>query len=293
MENVHSLFRRVKRIEIQTRKLVDQLVGGDYRSIFRGQGVEFAELRPYCEGDDIRNIDWKVYARTREPFVKVFREERELQVMLLVDISGSLNFGSVNLTKGERAAEVAAVMALSAARSNDRVGMLTFSDKVHDYIPPAKGRTHALGLVRRILDLPDTNAAADIDGALRFAGRVLKRQSLIFLMSDFHFSKSKLLRPMIIKHDVVGIHVFDPRELHVPQVGRIRFHDPESGEERIVNTSSKSWREKFAKHVKEERLAREELCRTNRLDIVSISTADDFVLPLRRFFEMRKRRRRR
>lgn len=293
MDSVHNLFKRVRRIEIHTRKLVDQLVGGDYRSIFRGQGVEFAELRPYCEGDDIRNIDWKVYARTREPFVKVFREERELQVMLLVDTSGSLNFGSVNLTKAERIAEVAAVMALSAVRSNDKVGMLTFSDEVHDYIPPAKGRTHALGLVRRILEIPDTGGSANIDSALKFAGRLLKKRALIFLMSDFHFSNTKLLSPMIVKHDVVGIHVFDPRELHVPPVGRIRFSDPESREERIVNTSSKVWRKKFAEHVRKERQSREELCRKNRLDIVSVSTADDFVLPLCRFFEMRKRRRRR
>ncbi len=293
MDSVHNLFKRVKRIEIHTRKLVDQLVGGDYSSIFRGQGVEFAELRPYTEGDDVKNIDWKVYARTKEPFVKVFREERELQVILLVDISGSLNFGSVNLTKAERAAEVAAVMALSAARSNDRVGMITFSDEVHDYVPPEKGRTHALGLVRRILELPDTHAPADIDGALRFAGRVLNRSALIFLMSDFHFPKSKLLRPMVMKYDVVGIHVFDPRELHVPPVGWVRFLNPESGIEQVVNTSSKRWRRKFAERVKEERINREELCRKNRLDIVSISTADDIVLPLRRFFEMRKRRKKR
>lgn len=294
MENVHSLFKRVKRIELQTRKLVAQLVSGDYSSVFRGQGMEFSDLRPYVEGDDPKLIDWNVFARTRTPFVKVFTEERELMVLLIVDLSGSLRFGSLNLTKAERVAEVAAVLALSASESNDRVGMLTFSDMVHNYIPPEKGRKHALGLVRAILQVPDKQAQANLDNALKYMGRVLKRQSLIFIISDFAFpSGSRLLKAAVQKHDVVGIHVFDPRELHLPMMGRIRFKNPETGSEKVVNTSSEKWRKKFADSVRMVQKAREELCRENRLDLVSISTSDDLVLPLRRFFELRKNRRRR
>ncbi len=294
MENVHSLFKRVRRIELRTRKLVAQLVGGDYSSIFRGQGMEFSDLRPYIEGDDPKTIDWNVFARTRSPFVKVFREERELMVLLLVDLSGSLRFGSLNLTKAERVAEVAAVLALSASESNDRVGMLTFSDVVHDYVPPDKGRKHALSLVRKILEVPDRQAHADLDKALSYMGRVLKRRALVFIISDFTFpSGSRLLKAASRKHDVVGIHVFDPRELHLPKIGRIRFRDPETGIEKVVNTNSASWRKMFAEKVREVQKFREDLCRENRLDLVSISTSDNLVLPLRRFFELRKRRRRR
>ncbi len=294
MENVHSLFNRVRRIELRTRKLVAQLVGGDYSSIFRGHGMEFSDLRPYVEGDDPKLIDWNVYARTRTPFVKVFTEERELMVLLLVDLSGSLRFGSLNLTKAERVAEVAAVLALSASESNDRIGMITFSDTVHNYIPPDKGRKHALSLVRRILQVPDRQVPADLDNALKYMGRVQKRRALIFIISDFAFpSGSRLLKAAVQKHDVVGIHVFDPRELHLPMMGRIRFRNPETGIEKVVNTSSMRWRKKFADHVHLIQQAREKLCSENRLDLVSISTSDNLVLPLRRFFELRKKRRRR
>ncbi len=293
MENVHSLFRRVRRIELQTRKLVAQLVGGDYTSIFRGQGMEFSDLRQYSEGDDPKLIDWNVYARTRIPFVKIFREERELLVLLVVDLSGSLRFGSLNLTKAERVAEVAAVLALSASESNDRVGMLTFSDRIHEYIPPDKGRKHALGLVRRILQVPDKQAPADLDKALKYMGRVLNRRALVFIISDFRIpGGSSLLRATVRKHDVVGIHVFDPRELHLPAMGRVRFRDPETGKEQVVNTSSRTWRDKFAYQVRFVQTERENLCRDNKLDLISISTADNLVLPLRRFFELRKKRRR-
>ena len=294
MENVHSLFNRVRRIELRTRKLVAQLVCGDYSSIFRGHGMEFSDLRPYVEGDDPKLIDWNVYARTRTPFVKVFTEERELMVLLVVDLSGSLRFGSLNLTKAERVAEVAAVLALSASESNDRIGMLTFSDKVHDYIPPEKGRKHALGLIRRILQVPDIQAHADLDNALKYMGRIMKRRALIFIISDFAFpSGSNLLKAAVKKHDVVGIHVFDPRELHLPMMGRVRFRNPETGNEKVVNTSSPKWRKKFADNVRMVQQAREELCRDNRLDLMSISTSDNLILPLRRFFELRKKRRRR
>ncbi len=293
METAHGLFRRVQRIEIHTRKLVDQLMGGDYRSVFRGQGMEFFDYRPYVEGDDPRLIDWNVTARTMNPFVKILAEERELQVMLVVDVSGSLNFGSINLTKADRVAETAAVVALSAARSNDRVGLLTFGDKVYNYVPPDKGRAHSLSIIQKVLVASDHQEKADIENAFAFLGRVLKRRALIFLVSDFRFGDrgEKKLRVFSSKHDMVGIHIFDPREVRVPDIGRIRFRDPETGEESIVNTSSHSWQKAFTARVQADAAAREKLCRRTRLDVVSISTADDLVLPLRRFFHLRKRRR--
>jgi uncharacterized protein (DUF58 family) len=293
METAHSLFRRVQRIEIQTRKLVDQLMGGDYRSVFRGHGMEFCDYRPYVEGDDPRLIDWNVTARAATPFVKMLAEERELLVMLMVDVSGSLNFGSLNLTKADRVAETAAVIALSAARSNDRVGLVTFGHKVYNYMPPDKGRAHSLSIIQTVLEASDHQEKADIETALDFLGRVLKRRALIFLVSDFRFGSKgeKQIRAFSGKHDLVGIHVFDPRELRVPDLGRIRFRDPETGDESVVNTSSPAWQKAFSAKVQETSAARESLCRRTKLDMVSISTSDDLILPLRRFFNLRRRRR--
>ncbi len=293
METAHSLFRRVQRIEIHTRKLVDQLASGDYKSVFRGQGMEFSDYRAYVEGDDPRLIDWNVTARSNTPFVKILTEERELLVMLVVDVSGSLNFGSVNITKADRVAETAAVLALSAARSNDRVGLLTYGSSIHGYMPPDKGRAHSLAIIRKVIEAGDRREKADVENALKFLGRVLKKRALIFLVSDFRFGSKgeRQLKVFSKKHDMVGIHIYDPRELRVPDVGKIRFRDPESGKESVVNTSSPAWQKAFAQKVQEETAGRESLCKRTKLDVVSISTADDLILPLRRFFYLRKRRR--
>lgn len=293
METAHSLFRRVQRIEIHTRKLVDQLMGGDYQSVFRGHGMEFSDYRPYVEGDDPRLIDWNVTARATDPYVKILTEERELQVMLLVDVSGSLNFGSVNLTKADRVAETAAVIALSAARTGDRVGLLTFASEVCDYLPPDKGRGHSLRIVQKVLEASEHREQADIEGALRFLGRVLRKKALIFLVSDFRYrgGGERQLKAFSRRHDMVGVHVFDPRELRMPDLGRIRFIDPETGTEAVVNTSSAAWQRSFAQKVAEQTAAREALFRKTRLDVISISTADDLILPLRKFFHRRKNRR--
>jgi uncharacterized protein (DUF58 family) len=293
METAHSLFRRVRRIEIRTRRLVEQLVGGDYRSVFRGQGVEFSDFRPYIAGDDPRLIDWNVTARTGTPYVKIFSEERELLVLLMLDLSGSLRFGSLSLTKQERVAEVAALLALAAVRTGDRVGLLTFAEDVIEYIPPDKGRTHAMRVVSRVLGSEGKQAPADLERALSYAGRVLHRRALLFLISDFNFkSRTRLLRAASARHDLVGIHVFDPRELNVPPLGLMRFRDPETGSVRVVNTSSRSWRSAFARRVAALQAEREKLSRDSNFDLVSISTSDDLVLPLRHFFQMRRRRRR-
>jgi uncharacterized protein (DUF58 family) len=291
LETSHTLLKRVKRIEITTRKLVEQLLGGEYRSAFRGRGVEFTEHRTYQEGDDPRHIDWNVTARTGIPHVKVFTEERELQVVILVDLSGSLKFGSVSLTKHERTAEAAALLALAAVRTGDRVGFLSFAEDVIDYIPPDKGRNHALAVVHRILGSTGVQKPADISRALSFLGRLLHRKALLFVISDFRFSGgTTLLKAAARRHDLVGVHVFDPREFNVPSVGLIRFSDPETGLVRTVDTGSPSWRSAFAANVARTKAAREALVKSCGFDLVSISTTDDLVLPLRRFFELRRRR---
>jgi uncharacterized protein (DUF58 family) len=254
--------------------------------------MEFSEVRAYMEGDDPRLIDWNVTARTGQPHVKVFVEERELQVVIAVDLSGSLQFGSLSLTKADRVAEVAALLALAAVRNNDRVGLITFADDVVDYLPPEKGRSHALMLIRQLLLSSGRETPANVDPALSYLGRVLHRRSLLFLISDFMFESSRnLLRAASRRHDLVGIHVYDPREINTPPLGLMRFRDPESGHERVVDTSAPAWRKAFMNRVAELQDIRENLCRQNKFDLVSISTADDLVLPLRRFFKTRKKRR--
>ncbi len=294
MGSRRAALAQVRRIEIYTRKLVEQLVGGDYKSVFRGRGVEFSDFREYMEGDDPRTIDWNVTARTGYPHVKIMTEERELSVLLMVDTSASLGFGSVVMTKAERVAEISAVLALSAVRSGDRVGLLTFGSEVSGYLPPGKGRSHALRIVGRVLEAEGTGREAILDHALSYIGRVILRRSLIFLISDFRFSPetSRLLRATGSRHDVVGINVFDPREVHFPPLGRMRLTDPETGREAVVNTSSRRWRSEFAHRVAQRRQRREDLCAASGVDLISVSTAEDLVVPLRRFFALRRRRRR-
>ncbi len=293
MENAHSLIKRVRRIEITTRRLVDQLMGGEYRSAFRGRGMEFSDIRTYQEGDDPRLIEWNVTARTGIPHVKLMTEERELQVVILLDLSGSLRFGSMNLTKEERVAETAALLALAAVRTGDRIGMLSFAGDVVDYIPPDKGRNHALAVVQKVLSSRGRQEEADIDRALAYLGRVIHRKALLFVISDFRFKRaSRLLGAASRRHDLVGIHVFDPREVSMPDIGLVRFRDPETGATRVVDTGSPSWRKSFSSMVAQINAQREALSRTCGFDLVSISTSDDLVLPLRRFFELRRRRRR-
>lgn len=267
-------------------------MGGEYRSAFRGSGMEFSEHRAYQEGDDPRHIDWNVTARTGLPHVKIFTEERELQVVMMLDASGSLRFGSSSLTKQERVAEAAALLALAAVRTGDRIGFLSFAEDVLEYIPPDRGRNHALAVVQRILSTPARTGGADIDRALAFLGRVIHRRALLFVISDFQFGGgTTLLGAASRRHDLVGIHVFDPREANMPPLGLLRFRDPESGVTRVVDTSSHSWRKAFSTRVAQNQARREELSRRCAFDLVSISTADDLVLPLRRFFELRRRRR--
>ncbi|HSJ09593.1 MAG TPA: DUF58 domain-containing protein, partial [Longimicrobiales bacterium] len=243
-----EVLRQVRQIELRTRGLVTSIFGGEYQSVFRGQGMEFSEVREYEAGDDVRNIDWNVTARTGHPYVKKHVEERELTVLLLVDLSGSEQFGTRGRFKAELAAELAAVLALSAVRNNDRVGLLIFTDSVEHVVPPRKGRRHALRLVRDVLAFQPRGRGTDTAGALDYAARLLPHRGIIFMLSDFapavntraadtaHWEKT--LRLVSRRHDVVGIAITDPAELTLPDVGLVAVEDPETGTYAYVDTSS-------------------------------------------------------
>jgi uncharacterized protein (DUF58 family) len=287
-----EILAAVRRIEIRTRRLVDEVFSGEYHSVFKGTGMEFREVREYVPGDDVRTIDWNVTARTGEPFVKLYEEERELTVVLCVDMSRSGWFGSGEHNKVEVAAELCGVLAFSAIANKDKVGLVLFSDRVEMFIPPAKGKSHVLRLIRELLTFTPTGRGTDLNVPLRLLGSVLKRRATVFLVSDFwagDFTRS--LATLGRRHDVVAIRVRDPRETELPPVGLVRWVDAESGREFILDTSSAA----AAAHVRtsarthDERLERELASRG--VDVVEIDATRSYVEPLRRFFLAREGRR--
>lgn len=293
-----DLLRQVRRVELRTRKLVNTRFSGDYLSSFKGQGIEFAEVRPYEPGDDVRTIDWNVTARAGEPFVKKFVEERELTVLLIVDLSGSSRWGTRRRLKSQLTAEVATTLAMAAVRNNDRVGLLIVTGEVEAFVPPRKGRRHVLRLLRDLLAFEPARRDTDLSSAITFAERILPHRSLVFLFSDFQLGAgwddfSRNLAGFAPRHDVVACRLTDPADLDPPSVGLIRTIDPESGEVCIADTSSPSVRADFAA------LAREDEQRTARLfgrlgvDEIRLSTDASFAVPLIGFFRRRERRARR
>jgi uncharacterized protein (DUF58 family) len=298
-----EILRQVRQIELRTRGLVNSIFGGEYQSVFRGQGMEFSEVREYEPGDDIRNIDWNVTARTGQPYVKKHVEERELTVLLLVDLSGSEQFGTRGRFKAELAAELAAVLALSAIRNNDRVGLLIFSDHVEHVVPPRKGRRHALRLIRDLLAFRPRGRGTDAAHALDFAARVLPHRGIIFLLSDFapgagsgaaaaaHWEKT--LRLVSRRHDVVAISISDPAELHLPDVGLVAVEDPETGELAYVDTGGNDVRQVFGAALTRERIEVHRLFRRLGVDEIEVRTDMPYVRPLLAFFRRRERQRRR
>ncbi len=286
-----EILKKVQRIEIATRGLVNEVFSGEYHSVFKGRGMEFAEVREYQVGDDIRTIDWNVSARMGHPFVKVFEEERELTVMLLVDVSSSGNFGTATQMKGELAAELSAVLAFSAIKNNDKVGLMIFSDKIEKYIPPRKGKQHVLRVIREILYYKPEDTQTDLNVALEYLSRVVKRRSIVFVISDFlteNYEKS--LQVANRKHDLITISITDPREVELPNVGFIELEDAETGETILVDTSSSSLRNAFYSDAERQREIRERFFKSIGVDNINIFTNRPYVEPITRFFRMRARR---
>lgn len=238
-----ELLKKVRRIEIKSRRLSNHLFTGEYHSSFKGRGMVFSEVRKYEYGDDIRNIDWNVTARLNEPYVKVFEEERELTLMLLVDVSGSESFGSRNQLKRELITEICATLAFSAIQNNDKVGVIFFSDQIEQYIPPKKGRSHILRIIRELIDIEPKSRRTDIAGALRFFSSIQKKHAISFVLSDFQDDNYRdPLRILSQRHDLTGIRIYDPRESELPNLGVVPMKDPESGKLHWINTSSKKLR---------------------------------------------------
>lgn len=289
------ILKRVRRIELLTRGMVKEMLGGQYHSRFKGQGIEFDDFREYQPGDDVRFLDWNVTARMNEPFVRKYVEERELSVMLCVDVSGSGDYGSHEDSKRERAAEVAAVFAFSAVQNQDKVGLTMFSNDVEQYLPARKGASHALRILRDILNIEPKEKGTDIKPALDLALNRIAHRAVVVIVSDFLTDSTgweKSLRAVAAKHDVVAAQIMDPRELTLPDAGRVCLEDPETGEQFIVNTSHPAVREQFAARVVERQDALVQLLRRSGVERIAIRTDEDYVPALKAYFRSRKRRRR-
>jgi len=285
-----ELFRKIRQIEIRTKGLVRNIFGGEYHSAFKGTGMEFAEVRPYQFGDDIRNIDWNVSARYDETFIKVFEEEREQTVMLVVDISGSEDFASVGQFKREMAAEICAVVAFSAIQNNDKVGLLLFSDRVELFVPPKKGKKHVLRLIRDLFAHQKQSNGTQLKVALDHLVKVLHRRSIVMVLSDFMDSNfENALRAVSRRHDTIAVHMVDPVEVDIPDVGLLEVTDAETGQQLLVDTSNSHVRDHYLAESQARERDVEMLMRRLRVDRVPIHTDEGYVDPLIRFFRRRNK----
>ena len=286
-----ELLKQVRQIEIKTKGLVNHVFSGEYHSVFKGRGMEFSEVREYQIGDDIRNIDWNVTARFGHPYIKVFEEERELTVMLIIDLSGSLSFGTINKTKQQIAAELSAILAFSALKNNDKVGLILFTNKIEKFVPPRKGRKHVLRIIREVLSFEPEGKTTDIDMALQYFNNSIKKRSIAFLISDFmDEGYEKILRIVGKKHDLIGVVLSDRREKEIPRIGLVKLFDVETGQQRWLDTSSKEVHELIKKLNNDYETKRNNIFLSSRLDSVDIDTGEDYVKPLVQFFKMRGKR---
>ncbi len=287
-----ELIKKVRKIEITTRGLSKQLFSGQYHSAFKGRGIAFSEVREYQYGDEIRTIDWNVTARLNHPYVKVFEEERELTVMLLVDMSGSESFGTRDKFKSELITELSAVLAFSAIQNNDKIGVVFFADKVEKYIPPQKGKKHILRIIRELIDFEPSTKGTNIGEAVRFFSNVVKKRSIAFIISDFlseNYEES--LKVASSRHDVVAAQIYDPREFDLPNVGLIKAVDSETGEVFWADTSSKKVRSEYSEWRAKKQKALEESLARNSIDLISLRADESYVKPLMNFFKRRGSRR--
>ena len=284
------ILKKVRQIEIRTKHLVNDVFSGEYHSVFKGRGMEFAEVREYEPGDDIRTIDWNVTARTGRPYIKRFTEERELTVILVVDVSASGNFGAFEQMKGEIVAELCAVLAYAAIKNNDRVGLLIFTDQIEKFIPPKKGRTHILRVIRELLYTQPAHTGTDITQALEYLNKVVTRRSIVFMVSDFLTSGyMTALRIANKRHDMIAVTITDPREIQFPQVGLIELEDAETGEEVLIDTNDEAWCQAYQDQNIQKREERDRQFRLMGIDAVHISTDKPYVDPLIQFFRKRER----
>ena len=287
--DTQELLKKVRKIEIKTRGLSANIFAGQYHSAFKGRGMAFSEVREYQFGDDVRDIDWNVTARFNRPYVKVFEEERELTVMLLVDVSGSLDFGTQGQAKRDMLTEIAATLAFSAIQNNDKIGVIFFSDKIEKYIPPKKGRKHILYIIRELIDFQPESRRTDISGALEFLSGVAKRRCTAFLLSDFYVRNDfqQTLSICNRKHDIVAIQVYDVRSRELPDVGLMRVVDAETGFEQYVDTSSKRTRNAYTQYWNKRQATLADTFNKCNVDNISVATNDDYVKAMMMLFKMR------
>ena len=287
-----ELAKKIRYIQIYTSKAVNDSLAGEYESLFKGRGMEFQEVREYQVGDDIRTIDWNVTARTGNPYVKLFKEERELTVMFLVDLSASGAFGSIRQMKNEAAAEICALLAFSAIKNNDKVGLIVFTDQVEMFIPPEKGTTHVLRLIRELLNFRPEKGKTDLVAGMDYLGRVLHKKSVVFLVLDFQSEGfEKQLRILGKRHDLIAVSITDPREISMPDAGLIQLEDAETGEMVIIDTGSASFRKRYEQLGGARLDGLKKLFRSMDVDHIDIRTGEDYVFDLVKFFRNRERRR--
>ena len=283
-----ELLKKVRQIEIKTRGLSKHIFAGEYHSAFKGRGMAFSEVREYQFGDDVRNIDWNVTARFNKPYIKIFEEERELTVMLLIDMSGSKNFGTKLRFKDELVTEVAAVLAFSAIHNNDKIGVIFFSDKIEKFIPPKKGRSHILRIIRELLSFKPENKGTNLSEALRYLTNAIKKRSTAFIISDFMDKDfEKALQIANHKHDVIALQIYDKREKQLPKIGFVKMKDAETGNERWVNTSSKKVRSDYAEYREKFNHKLKNTFSKSGVDNTKIRTDEDYIKPLLRLFKKR------
>ena len=287
-----KLLKKVRQIEIKTKGLSNHIFAGEYNTAFKGRGMAFSEVREYHSGDDVRSIDWNVTARYNTPFIKVFEEEREMTVMMLIDVSASGNFGTNKQFKRELSTEIAAILAFSAIKNNDKVGVIFFTDKIEEFIPPKKGKSHILRIIREILAFQPSGKSTNISIALEYFNSVVKKRSICFILSDFISPPfEKPLKIASNKHDLVGLRIHDKREERLPNVGLVPMQDAETGKMIIVDTSNKKIRSTFAKNRLNEIDAIRKLLPASGVDLIDLTTGDDYIKPLINFFKTRRKRR--
>ena len=283
-----ELLKKVRKIEIKTRKLSDHIFGGEYHSTFKGRGMTFSEVRQYQYGDDVRNIDWNVTARYNEPYIKVFEEERELTMMLMADISGSEFFGTDQQFKNEIVTEVAATLAFSALQNNDKIGLILFSDTIELFIPPKKGKSHVLRIIRELLEYKPSSKKTDVGQAVKYLSNVMKKKAIVFILSDFIAEGyEQTLKIAGNKHDITGIRIYDRREEAIPSLGMVQMQDEETGELLLVNTSSKKVRNNYAGYYRERVTYFEETFKRSGSGVINVRTDESYVKKLLGYFKRR------